>query len=146
MKPFLFFLIKFSFLCQTQLPLVSSTLPFQLTTLLSIKSSIIDPLNHLNDWKNSPSNSTPTFSNSNNQQDAIWCSWRGITCHPKTAQITSINLSNLNLSGTISPQIRYLTTLTHLNLSINDFNGTFQIGIFQLTKLRTIDISHNSFS
>ncbi|WJX49627.1 hypothetical protein P8452_36035 [Trifolium repens] len=149
MKPFLFFLITFSFLCQTQLPLVSSvttTLPFQLITLLSIKSYIIDPLNHLNDWKINPSNSSPTFSNSNNHQDPIWCSWRGITCHPKTTQITSLNLSNLNLSGTISPQIRYLTTLTHLNISGNDFNGTFQTGIFQLIGLRTLDISHNSFS
>ncbi|CAK8572264.1 unnamed protein product [Lathyrus sativus] len=148
MKPFLFFLITFSFFFQTQLPLVSSatTLPFQLITLLSIKSALIDPLNHLNDWKINPSNSSSAFSNSNNSQDPIWCFWRGITCHPKTAQITSLNLSHLNLSGTISPQIRYLTSLTHLNISGNDFNGTFQTAIFQLTELRTLDISHNSFN
>lgn len=143
MKPFLFFLITFFFFSQTQLlPLVSSattTIPFQLISLLSIKSSLIDPLNHLNDWKNYPSDS-------HNQQDPIWCSWRGINCHPKTAQITSLNLSNLNLSGIISPKIRYLTTLTHLNISGNDFNGTFQTAIFQLTELRTLDISHNSFN
>ena len=118
MKPSLFFLITFFFFSQTQLlPLVSSattTLPFQLITLLSIKSSLIDPLNHLNGWKN-------TSSNSNN----IWCSWRGISCHPKSTQITSLNLSNLNLSGIISPKICNLKILTHLNISGNDFNMNF---------------------
>ncbi|KAJ1426541.1 Serine/threonine-protein kinase, active site [Sesbania bispinosa] len=140
MKPFLFFL-TFSFFCQTQLVFSATTLPLQLITLLSIKSSLIDPLKNLHDWDPSP-----TFSNSNYQQHPIWCSWRGITCHPKTAQIISLDLSRLNLSGTISREIRYLSTLNHLNISGNDFSGAFQAAIFQLTELRTLDISHNSFN
>lgn len=138
MKPFLLFL-TFSFLCQTHLLLVFSatTLPLQLISLLSIKSSLVDPLNNLHDW-----NPSSTF----NSQDPIWCSWRSITCHPKTSQITTLDLSHLNLSGTISPQIRHLSTLNHLNLSGNDFSGSFQYAIFELTELRTLDISHNYFN
>ncbi|KAL5129577.1 Leucine-rich repeat receptor-like protein kinase TDR [Glycine soja] len=139
MKPFLLFLITFSFLCQTHLLLVlSATTPLslQLIALLSIKSSLLDPLNNLHDWDPSPSN----------PQHPIWCSWRAITCHSKTSQITTLDLSHLNLSGTISPQIRHLSTLNHLNLSGNDFTGSFQYAIFELTELRTLDISHNSFN
>ncbi|KAK7263862.1 hypothetical protein RJT34_31460 [Clitoria ternatea] len=138
MKPFLFFL-TFSFFCQTHLLLVFSAtpLPLQLIALLSIKSSLLDPLKNLHDWDPSP-----TF----DSQHPTWCSWTGITCHSKTSQITTLNLSHLNLSGTISPQIRHLSSLNHLNLSGNDFSGTFQAAIFELTELRTLDISHNSFN
>lgn len=140
MKPFLLFL-TFSFLCQTHPLLVFSatTLPLQLITLLSIKSSLLDPLNNLHDWDPSPTSNS-------NHQDPIWCSWRGITCHPKTSQITTLDLSHLNLSGTVSPQIRHLSTLNHLNLTGNDFSGSFQSSIFELTELRTLDISRNSFN
>ncbi|KAF7824843.1 leucine-rich repeat receptor-like protein kinase TDR [Senna tora] len=139
-KPLLLFL-SFSFFTQTYLVFsTSSTLPLQLISLLSLKSSFIDPLKALHDWD--PSS---IFSNSNFQHP-VWCSWSGVTCHSKTAQITSIDLSHRNLSGIISPEIRYLTTLNHLNLSGNDFSGTFQAAIFELIELRTLDISHNSFN
>lgn len=143
MKPFLFFLTFTFFCCQTHLVNSAATtiLPLQLITLLSIKSSLIDPLKNLHDWD--PSS---TFSSNSNYQDPIWCSWRGVTCHSKTAQITSLDLSNLNLSGTISGQIQHLSSLNHLNLSGNNFGGTFQVAIFELAQLRILDISHNSFN
>ncbi|KAK7273200.1 hypothetical protein RIF29_14249 [Crotalaria pallida] len=141
MKLFFFFL-TFSFFSQTLLVTsAATTLPLQLISLLSIKSFLIDPFKSLHDWDPSP----PAFSNSN-YQDPIWCSWTGITCHPKTFQITSLDLSHLNLSGTISPEIRYLSNLNHLNLSGNDLSGIFQVAIFELSELRTLDISHNSFN
>ncbi|XP_061353540.1 leucine-rich repeat receptor-like protein kinase TDR isoform X2 [Gastrolobium bilobum] len=139
MKPFLLFL-TFSFFCQTNLVFSATALPLQLITLLSIKSSLIDPLKNLHDWDPSSTFSKPSY------QDPVWCTWRAITCHPKTAQITNLDLSRLNLSGTVSRQIRYLSSLNHLNLSGNDFSGTFQTAIFELTELRTLDISHNSFN
>lgn len=140
MKSFLLFL-TFSFFCQIYLVFsASSTPPLQLISLLSLKSSIKDPLNTLHDW-----DASSTFSNSN-FQDPVWCSWSGITCHSKNAKITSIDLSHRNLSGTISPEIRHLTTLNHLNLSGNDFSGSFQAAVFELTELRVLDISHNSFN
>ncbi|OIW07325.1 hypothetical protein TanjilG_11959 [Lupinus angustifolius] len=137
MKLFLFFL-TFSFFSQTFLVSSAATLPLQLISLLSIKSSLIDPFKSLHDWD--PSSATLFKSN------PIWCSWTGITCHPKTSQIITLDLSQHNLSGTISPEIRYLSSLNHLNLSGNDFSGTFQAAIFELSELRTLDISHNSFN
>ncbi|QHN99831.1 Leucine-rich repeat receptor-like protein kinase TDR [Arachis hypogaea] len=132
----------FFFYCHTLLVFSATTIPLQLISLLSIKSSLIDPNNILHDWDPSSSFS----SNTENQDHPIWCSWTGIICHSKTSQITTLDLSNHNFSGTISPQIRYLTTLNHLNLSRNVFSGTFQAAIFDLSELRTLDISHNSFN
>ncbi|KAJ7949559.1 Leucine-rich repeat receptor-like protein kinase [Quillaja saponaria] len=139
MKHFLFFL-TFSFFCHACLVLSVKPLPLQLISLLSLKSSLKDPLSTFHDW-----DPTPTFSKSN-VQDPIWCTWSGIQCHPNTAQISTLDLSHRNLSGTIPPKIRYLTSLIHLNLTGNDFSGPFQAAIFELTELRILDISHNSFN
>ncbi|XP_021905673.1 leucine-rich repeat receptor-like protein kinase TDR [Carica papaya] len=131
--PFLFFL-TFSFL--SFLLSVTSQSPPQLLSLLSLKSSLLDPLSTLHDWLLPDPNS----------QYPVWCSWSGVQCNPKTNQITSLDLSRRNLSGFIPPEIRYLTTLEELDLSDNSFDGPLQPAIFELTQLRTLDISHNSFN
>ncbi|KAJ7982534.1 Leucine-rich repeat receptor-like protein kinase [Quillaja saponaria] len=138
MKPLLFFLI-FTFFCHTYPVLSVKPLPLQLISLLSLKSSLKDPLSTFHDWDRT------TFSKSN-LQDPVWCTWSGIQCHSKTAQITSLDLSHRNLSGLIPPEICYLTSLIHLNISGNDFGGPFQAAIFELTQLRILDISHNYFN
>ncbi|XP_054812690.1 leucine-rich repeat receptor-like protein kinase TDR [Prosopis cineraria] len=131
----LFPLTFFFFFCHIQL-LVFSATPSAIVSLLSLKSSLIDPHNTLHDWNYSSSSQDPS----------VWCSWSGIMCHPRTSQIITIDLSQRNLSGLISPQIRFLTTLNHLNLSWNDFTGIFPPAIFELSELRTLDINHNYFN
>ncbi|KAA8533878.1 hypothetical protein F0562_031395 [Nyssa sinensis] len=116
----------------------TTTLPLQLTALLSLKSSLNDPLNTFHDWDPKPAFSKPGF-------QPIWCSWSGIKCDRKTAQITSLDLGSRNLSGTIPAEIRYLSHLNHLNLSRNAFDGPLQSVIFELPYLRTLDINHNYF-
>ncbi|PIA35581.1 hypothetical protein AQUCO_03500148v1 [Aquilegia coerulea] len=137
------FLLTFTFLLLFfNTPLIFSstttTLPSQLIPLLSLKSSLNDPLSSLNDWniKNglSKDSSIP-----------LWCSWSGIECD-QNIQITSLDLSNRNLSGFIPPEIKLLSQLSHLNLSGNSFEGPFPIIIFELPLLRSVDISHNNFN
>ncbi|KAI4323827.1 hypothetical protein L6164_023404 [Bauhinia variegata] len=142
MKPFLFFPFFFSFFffCQTQIVFSATTVSQEILSLLALKTSIIDSHKFLHDW-----DPASTFSKTN-YQDPVWCSWTGITCHSKTNQITNLDLSNRNLSGTIPPEIRYLSSLVHLNLSGNDFSGTLQGAIFHLFELRSLDISHNCFN
>lgn len=109
-----------------------ATLPLQLVSLLSLKSSLNDPLSTLHEWQPA--------------ENPSWCSWSGIKCDNKS-QIISLDLSQRNLSGSIPPQILYLSTsLLHLNLSQNAFDGRFPPNIFKLTKLRTLDVSHNYFN
>ncbi|RVW33155.1 Leucine-rich repeat receptor-like protein kinase TDR [Vitis vinifera] len=118
----------------------SAPLPLQLISLLALKSSLKDPLSTLHGWDPTPSLSTPAF------HRPLWCSWSGVKCDPKTSHVTSLDLSRRNLSGTIPPEIRYLSTLNHLNLSGNAFDGPFPPSVFELPNLRALDISHNNFN
>ncbi|KAI9162636.1 hypothetical protein LWI28_029120 [Acer negundo] len=118
----------------------NSQFPLQLISLLAIKSSLKGPHDPFHDWDPTPSLSKPDF------QDPVWCSWSGIKCDSKTAQVTSLDLSRRSLSGSIPAEISYLSSLTHLNLSENALDGPLQPAIFELTELRIVDINHNSFN
>ncbi|GAB4825912.1 hypothetical protein Ancab_008779 [Ancistrocladus abbreviatus] len=133
---FFFFCLFFHFV-----RINSATHSLQLLALLSIKSSLKDPHSIFTNWDPIPISSKDGF-----QEYPAWCSWYGIQCDQKTAQIITLDLSHHNLSGTIPPEIRYLKELNHLNLSGNAFAGPLPPSIFELTELRTLDISHNFFN
>ncbi|KAJ3692618.1 hypothetical protein LUZ60_011713 [Juncus effusus] len=119
----------------------ASTAPLPLLSLLSLKSSLHDPLFTLRNWTYASieNYSSPTL-------DPPWCIWPGITCDTSTGEVTSIDLSNRNLSGTIAPELRLLSeTITHLNLSRNNFTGPLPSVIFDLSNLISLDISHNDY-
>ena len=65
--------------------------------------------------------------------------WPGIDCTDD--RVTSINLSNMSLSGTLSPLLGTLSKLKHLNLSNNDFTGPIPV---LPTALETLDLSSNA--
>ncbi|KAF3639238.1 Leucine-rich repeat receptor-like protein kinase TDR [Capsicum annuum] len=131
---FFFFLTRISLVFS----ITSSNLPLQLISLLTLKSSFHDQQNTFNDW-----DPTLAFSRPGSH---IWCSWSGIKCDKKTNQITSLDLSRRNLSGTIPSDIINLVHLHHLNLSGNAFDGPLQTVIFEFPFLKTLDISHNNFN
>uniref|UniRef100_A0A1J3JRL3 non-specific serine/threonine protein kinase n=1 Tax=Noccaea caerulescens TaxID=107243 RepID=A0A1J3JRL3_NOCCA len=108
----------------------------QLLSLISLKTSLSGSPSAFQDWNVNP----------NGQNDAVWCSWSGVVCDNVTAQVTSLDLSDRNLTGRLPQQIRYLSSsLLYLNLSRNSLDGPFPTSVFGLTKLITLDISHNSF-
>ncbi|XP_076914444.1 probably inactive leucine-rich repeat receptor-like protein kinase At5g06940 [Bidens hawaiensis] len=94
--------------------------------LLTFKSTIDDPMNHLASWSN-----TTTIHH---------CNWTGVTC---TTTISSLSLQNLNLSGEISPSICELTSLTTLNLADNFFNQPIPLHLSQCSSLTTLNLSSN---
>ncbi|KAK9123455.1 hypothetical protein Sjap_013057 [Stephania japonica] len=102
--------------------------------LLTFKASIEDPTSSL----------SSTWSNTSHTH---LCNWTGITCStsPTTPflSITSLNLQGLNLSGTISPSICQLPTLTHLILSQNHFNHPIPLHLSQCTSLERLNLSDN---
>ncbi|KAK4789537.1 hypothetical protein SAY86_016841 [Trapa natans] len=143
------FIFFFSIAFSSSFPLIrpsfvlvdSASLPLELISLLSLKSSLRDPLGSFHDWDPSPVFSKRNF------QEPIWCTWSGVGCDPKTSRVTSLDLSLGNLSGSIPREVRYLSaSLLHLNLSRNSFEGPLQPALFELTQLRTLDVSHNSFN
>ncbi|KAJ0471082.1 putative protein kinase RLK-Pelle-LRR-XI-1 family [Helianthus annuus] len=127
------------FIC---LPLLVSTttttLPLQLHALLSLKSSLIDPMNTFQDWDPSQVPGPGP--------EPVWCKWSGIKCDLKTFQINTLDISNRKLSGAIPDDIKHLTHIHHLNISANAFAGPLPAAIFDLTYLRTLDINHNFFN
>ncbi|XP_042516910.1 MDIS1-interacting receptor like kinase 1-like [Macadamia integrifolia] len=131
---FFFYCIGLSLVLATDLaPIVVSK--NEVSALLSIKKSIIDPMEHLQDW-NLPS--------SRSVDHSIHCNWTGVWCNSNGA-VEKLDLSYMNLSGHVSDDIRQLHSLNVLNISCNGFTSSLPESISNLTQLRYIDASQNNF-
>ncbi|KAK9055473.1 hypothetical protein SSX86_026556 [Deinandra increscens subsp. villosa] len=104
-----------------------SSTPSEPDILLTFKSTIHDPMNHLSSWSNTTT--------------AHHCNWTGVTCI--TATISSLTLQNLNLSGEISPSICQLPNIITLNLADNFFNQPIPLHLSQCSSLNTLNLSNN---
>ncbi|KAK3211059.1 hypothetical protein Dsin_015765 [Dipteronia sinensis] len=98
--------------------------------LLSIKSAIsADSQAALSSWKASTSH----------------CTWVGVTCDSRR-HVTSLDISGLNLSGTLSPDIAHLQFLQNLTVAANQFSGAIPLEISALSALRFLNLSNNVFN
>lgn len=89
----------------------------QLSSLISLKTSLSASPFAFQDWKVT-----------DDQNDAVWCSWSGVVCDNATSQVISLDLSNRNLTGNLPQQIRYLSSsLLYLNLSKNSLEVRFPL-------------------
>jgi hypothetical protein len=109
--------------------------------LLAIKANLVDPEGHLNDWIPT-SNSTHPY-----------CSWTGITCTSSTSLINnsssviiSLNLSSMNLTGSLSSDLAQLKNLVNISVDSNNFTGDLPAEIVSLPFLQFLNISNNNFS
>ncbi|XP_058771876.1 leucine-rich repeat receptor-like serine/threonine-protein kinase BAM3 [Vicia villosa] len=106
----------------------SSTLRSDFHALVSLKQGFQFSNQVLNTWEDSNFTSI--------------CSWTGIQCREN--RIVSLDLTDLNLFGSVSPSITSLDKLTHLSLAGNNFTGT--IHLTNLTNLEFLNISNNMFN
>ncbi|XP_010433191.1 PREDICTED: MDIS1-interacting receptor like kinase 1 [Camelina sativa] len=107
---------------------VLASIDNELSVLLSVKSTLVDPLNFLKDWKLSASGDH--------------CNWTGVRCNSH-GNVETLDLSGMNLTGKISDSIRQLRSLVSFNISCNGFDSLLPKSI---PPLKSIDISQNSFS
>ncbi|XP_021740016.1 leucine-rich repeat receptor-like serine/threonine-protein kinase BAM1 [Chenopodium quinoa] len=102
--------------------------------LLGIKSAISDdPQAALSSWN------TTTHH----------CTWPFITCSSTSTHhstVVSLNLSGLNLTGILSPDIGFLTNLQNLTVASNAFSGPIPPSVSLLTELRYLNLSNNIFN
>ncbi|GAU35485.1 hypothetical protein TSUD_384400 [Trifolium subterraneum] len=99
--------------------------------LLAFKSSItLDPFHMLSNWSISSSTS---------------CNWLGVTCDERHGRVRALNLGNMDLKGTISPQLGNLSFLVDLHLNGNSFHGELPHELLQLKRLKLLNLSYNSF-
>ncbi|KAG8650618.1 hypothetical protein MANES_07G059800v8 [Manihot esculenta] len=97
--------------------------------LLQLKAKIIhDPFGIMGAW-----NSTLHF-----------CQWYGVRCGRKHQRVTIVNLSSLELSGSISPYVGNLSFLKKLFLYNNSFNGEIPTEIGHLRRLQNLYLHNNS--
>ncbi|XP_043703581.1 MDIS1-interacting receptor like kinase 1-like [Telopea speciosissima] len=132
-------LFFFCYICLS-LVLITETAPIvvsndEVSALLSIKKSLIDPMQHLQDWK------LPT---SVSADHSIHCNWTGVWCNSNGA-VEKLDLSNMNLSGSVSNNIQWLHSLTDLNICCNGFSSLLPESISNLTQLKYFDASQNNF-
>ncbi|XP_034925313.1 uncharacterized protein [Populus alba] len=107
----------------------------ELSTLLLIRSSLVDPSDQLEGWRmprNAAENQSPH------------CNWTGIWCN-SNGFVERLDLSDMNLSGNVSDHIQDLHSLSFLNISCNGFDSSLPKALGTLTSLKTIDVSQNNF-
>ncbi|GAU35483.1 hypothetical protein TSUD_384380 [Trifolium subterraneum] len=99
--------------------------------LLAFKSSItLDPFHMLSNWSISSSTS---------------CNWLGVTCDERHGRVRALNLGNMDLKGTISPQLGNLSFLVDLDLNGNSFHGELPHELLHLKRLKLLNLSNNDF-
>ncbi|GAB4829501.1 hypothetical protein Ancab_019174 [Ancistrocladus abbreviatus] len=106
----------------------------QASFLVSLKQSFQPPSSTLSTW---------------NTSNYRWlCSWTGVMCDADNERpvIVSLDISNLNLSGTLSPIITQFEYLQNLSIAGNNFSGSFPAQIHKLYRLQYLNISNNMFN
>ncbi|CAI0436702.1 unnamed protein product [Linum tenue] len=101
--------------------------------LLQLKKDLTDNgLNNLVDWN--PADQTP-------------CGWTGVNCTSDySRRVWSLDLSSMNLAGTLSSTIGGLINLSYLNLSFNKLTGDIPKALGNCSKLQSLVLNNNQFS
>ncbi|TYG71495.1 hypothetical protein ES288_D05G401400v1 [Gossypium darwinii] len=117
--------IPCSVLC---LAMTVRNLNFDQFALLEFKDRIAGPKNVLpNNWTVSTS----------------VCNWIGVSCGILHKRVIALNLTSMNLRGTIPPHLGNLSFLLSLDLSSNHFYGHLPKELSQLHHLRILQLSYN---
>ncbi|XP_016477996.2 uncharacterized protein LOC107799403 isoform X1 [Nicotiana tabacum] len=74
------------------------------------------------------------------------CSWIGITCSSSHNRVTALNISSMQLHGTIPPHLGNLSFLVSLDISNNTFYRELPEELAHLQRLKLIDVTSNNFT
>ncbi|KAI4385247.1 hypothetical protein MLD38_003297 [Melastoma candidum] len=121
-------LLEVLILALLTLPVLSD---FQGDALSSLKVSLNASADQLKDWKANLVNP---------------CTWSNVICDPTTNLVTSVTLASMNFSGTLSPQIGVLKTLTTLSLQGNGITGGIPSEFGNLSSLTKLELQNNRLS
>ncbi|XP_061997652.1 probable inactive receptor-like protein kinase At3g56050 isoform X2 [Rosa rugosa] len=100
--------------------------------LLRFRERVVsDPFGALSNWNDEDGETDP-------------CSWFGVEC--SNGKVVVLNLKDLCLGGTLSPELRNLVHIKSIILRNNSFMGIIPGGIGELKELEVLDLGYNNFS
>ncbi|KAI7986447.1 putative LRR receptor-like serine/threonine-protein kinase [Camellia lanceoleosa] len=73
------------------------------------------------------------------------CDWIGVYCGKRHRRVTTLNLANMGLGGTIPPHIGNLSFLSFFNIANNTFYGYLPGELARLHRLNAVDFGDNNF-
>ncbi|XP_031494119.1 LRR receptor-like serine/threonine-protein kinase SIK1 [Nymphaea colorata] len=101
----------------------------EVNALESLKACFSNSIDVLPDWNNA---------------NGDHCSWHGVYCNNATFNVVTLNLSNLNIVGEISPAIGDLKYLEYIDFKGNHLSGQIPDEIGNCVSLKYLDLSANS--
>ncbi|CAN6696381.1 unnamed protein product [Malus baccata var. baccata] len=112
------------------------THPAEVTALRAIKGSLVDPNKNLSNW---------------NRGDPCTANWTGVFCYNKTLDdgylhVQELRLLNMNLSGSLSPELGRLSYMKILLLNGNQLSGSLPEKLGYLPNLERLQIDENQIS
>lgn len=110
--------------------------PSEVDALEAVKSRLVDPMRHLRNWK---------------KGDPCRSNWTGILCFDSPMSdghfhVREIQLLNMNLSGTLAPELGQLSQLTILDFMWNNMTGSIPKEIGYISSLRLLLLNGNKLS
>lgn len=124
------FIFQYASICSFSSYSTTNSTNADMLALLAIKSKIQLPPN------------SPILSSWNSNTSL--CNWHGVSCSLRHKQrVSGLNISYMNIHGTISPHIGNLSFLRVLNLSSNSLRGPIPETVGQLHRLRVLNLRDN---
>ncbi|CAL9023428.1 unnamed protein product [Prunus brigantina] len=97
-------------------------------------------------WKNTFASAPPSLPSWSLTNLNNLCNWYAIVCDKNSKQVSQIDLSNLNISATLTHfNFTPFLNLAQFNLYGNNFTGPVPSAIGNLSKLTTLDLGNNFF-
>lgn len=112
---------------------LSISLKLEKKALLDFKKGLIDPLNYLDSWQDS---------NSDSNLDSP-CHFYGVTCDQEHGLVTGISLDGKSLAGVISSSLSLLQNLTFFEMPSNNLSGILPGDLTKCTNLKVLNVSDN---
>ncbi|ONI04027.1 hypothetical protein PRUPE_6G297100, partial [Prunus persica] len=122
--------------CFVLLAVAQVTNPSEVNALRAVKSSLSDPRQHLKNWNNG---------------DPCKSHWTGVFCFNTVGadgylHLEELQLLNMNLSGSLAPELGQLSHLLILDFMWNELSGTIPKEIGNMTSLKLLLLSGNKLS
>ncbi|KAK9067765.1 hypothetical protein SSX86_011876 [Deinandra increscens subsp. villosa] len=122
--------------CLLMIAVAKVTDPSEVSALIKIRGSLVDPMNHLNNW---------------NKGDPCTSNWTGVICVHKTnadkyLHVQEIQLLNMNLSGRLAPELGQFSHLRILDFMWNNLTGSIPKEIGNISSLTLLLLNGNSLT